>query len=146
MIKFSIGNIAVYIGKGDKESFFLTARKDFLQVEDDTKILKTNKGAPYFQDGKCFVSYSDKDDYKFLALGFTPVGIDAERLSPRDIKGISLKYFNREFDSLTAFYTAWTEQEAFAKLEGEGIIPFKLRKGNIYRLSCGDYIISIATK
>ena len=97
--------------------------------EDLPPIAVTDRGKPYFADGKWHFSISHTHRHGFCVLSENPVGIDAEELD----RNINLKLadkilsptekvqFDAAADKRTALLKFWVLKEAAAKLSGEGL-------------------------
>ncbi len=127
-----------------KRKLFSEARRDYLSLDDDAEIIKLPSGAPAYADDSCRVSYSDKADLMVVALSDRPVGVDVEKLFPRDYRGVARKFFGRDDMTLVEFYEAWTAAEALAKRDGEGIIPYRVRDGRLTTIEYDDYLVTVA--
>lgn len=126
-----------------KRRLYRDARRDYLSM-DDAEVIKLPSGAPVYADGACNLSYSDKDDLMVVVLSTEPIGVDVERLTPRDYGGVARKFFNRDDMTLKEFYEAWTAAEALAKRDGEGIVPYRSRHGRLTTVEYDGYLITVA--
>lgn len=93
------------------------------------KIARTDRGKPYFPDGKWHFSLSHTPRHAFCALSERPIGIDAEELD-RDIRlelGEKIlspgekAQLDAAGDQRLALLTFWVLKEATAKQTGEGL-------------------------
>lgn len=127
-----------------KSRLYRDARRDYLGSDSDSEVIRLPSGAPAYSDGACMVSYTDKDALMALALSHRPIGVDAEKLSPRDYGGVARRFFNRDDMTLREFYEAWTAAEALAKRDGDGIIPYRVRRGRLTTIEYDGYLITVA--
>ena len=93
------------------------------------EILVTDRGKPYFAEGKWHFSISHTKAHAFCALSRNPVGLDAEE-ADRDVRmALAEKILSpeekRQMDSACdprrALLTFWVLKEAQVKLTGEGL-------------------------
>lgn len=93
------------------------------------EIARTDRGKPYFLEGKWHFSLSHTRRHAFCALSDRPIGIDAEELD-RDIRPeLGEKILSPEEkaqldaagDPRLALLTFWVLKEATAKQTGEGL-------------------------
>lgn len=108
----------------------------------------------------CFVSISHSGDMVAICKSDNPVGIDIEFIDrERDYKKIAKRFYQgKELDyvgdfSLERFYEIWTKKEAYAKIDGNGIIEihkgFDVLSVDGYTFETeilGDYALSICEK
>jgi phosphopantetheinyl transferase len=88
----------------------------------------TNRGKPYFTDGKLHFSVSHTDRRVFCVLSDNPVGIDAEelgrdidlRLAEKIVSPTEKQRLDRAEDKRLALLKLWVLKEAYAKLTGRG--------------------------
>ena len=93
------------------------------------EILLTDRGKPYFADGKLHFSISHTKSRAFCALSEHPVGIDAEetdrkvnlRLAEKILSPAEKLRFQQAQDKQAALLKLWVLKEAEAKLTGEGL-------------------------
>ena len=97
--------------------------------KDLPEILISDRGKPYFADGKSYFSISHTPRHAFCALSENNVGLDAEELD----RNINLKLadkilspgekaqFDAAQDKRRALLTFWVLKEAAVKLTGEGL-------------------------
>ncbi len=95
-------------------------------------LLKTARGAPYWEAFDACLSISHSGGYLVCALAPSPVGVDLEEQTTRDCLGIARRFFAAEEQSLcrdaTFFYDLWTAKEARAKRKGTGLTAAGLKK------------------
>lgn len=92
-------------------------------------ITVTERGKPYFEDGKLHFSISHTKRRVFCALSERPVGIDAEEadrninlsLAEKILSPAEKRQFDGAADKRRALLTFWVLKEARAKLTGEGL-------------------------
>jgi len=92
-------------------------------------ILVTDRGKPYFADGKLHFSITHTKKHVFCALSEKPVGIDAEeldreidlRLAQKILSSGELAQWEAASDQRLALLTFWVLKEAAAKCTGEGL-------------------------
>ena len=93
------------------------------------EIRTTERGKPYFADGKLHFSISHTQKHAFCVLSENNVGLDAEELD-RDIRlqladKILSDWEKAQFDAAAdkrkALLTFWVLKEASVKLSGEGL-------------------------
>ena len=92
-------------------------------------IAVTDRGKPYFADGKWHFSISHTHRHGFCVLSENPVGIDAEeldrkidlRLADKILSPAERVEFDAAADKRRALLTFWVLKEAAAKLTGEGL-------------------------
>ena len=97
--------------------------------EDMPQICTTQRGKPYFVQGKWHFSISHTKNHVFCALADRPVGIDAEELT-RQVKPMLARkilsagefaQYEQAPEQNRALLTFWVLKEAQAKCTGEGI-------------------------
>lgn len=102
---------------------------------DDFKIIQNAKGKPKLANDALEFNLSHSNNKMLLALTHLPLGIDLEFMKKRDIEQFSLRFwghdfYQKEIDALPwhfrtiAFYTAWTQTEAWVKAHGQTIFQF----------------------
>ena len=92
-------------------------------------IAVTDRGKPYFADGKWHFSISHTHRHGFCVLSENPVGIDAEeldrninlKLADKILSSSEKAQFDAAADKRTALLKFWVLKEAAAKLSGEGL-------------------------
>ena len=92
-------------------------------------IAVTDRGKPYFTDGRAHFSISHTKRRVFCALSEHPIGIDAEELDRNINLALAEKIlspaekaqFDAAEDKRLALLTFWVLKEARAKLTGEGL-------------------------
>ena len=97
--------------------------------EDLPPIAVTDRGKPYFADGKWHFSISHTHRHGFCVLSENPVGIDAEeldrninlKLADKILSSSEKAQFDAAADKRTALLKFWVLKEAAAKLSGEGL-------------------------
>lgn len=93
------------------------------------EILTTDRGKPYFADGRLHFSISHTPNYAFCVLSENNVGIDAEeadrkinlKLAEKILSPGEKVQFDASTDKRKALLTFWVLKEAAAKLSGEGL-------------------------
>ena len=93
------------------------------------EIAVTERGKPYFAEGRWHFSISHSKRHVFCALSEKPIGIDAEeldrtinlRLADKILSPMERQQFDSAEDQRLALLTFWVLKEALAKLTGEGI-------------------------
>jgi len=107
---------------------------------------KTEKGKPYFAEGKPFFNFSDSGEYVACALSDCEVGVDIEKI--REISDALCTRFLGGFRGTESEKTAkWTRYESMGKMIGCGI-PHGLKESEfvITGYTAEDYIVSVCTK
>lgn len=113
------------------------------------EILVTDKGKPYFADGKLHFSITHTKNHVFCALSDRPIGIDAEeidrninlRLAEKILSPMEMEQYQNAQDKRLALLTFWVLKEAEAKRSGEGlkIFPnhtaFSLQDARVQRIN-----------
>lgn len=147
-------SIKVYFSHSGRENIIKSA----LGVSQDALRIMPS-GKPYLENGPEF-SLSDCDGIYVCAVSDAPVGIDMEKIKPRNTDMVSTRFHEDErsrLQALTAqertveFYRMWTLKEAYSKLIGTGISKQALGEINTLNLDvrhktvlyCGEYVISI---
>lgn len=90
---------------------------------------RTQTGKPYLKEYPgCFFSLSHSGEIAVGVLSDAPVGVDVERIAPRNFAAVSKRFspWEREQLALAAdpaplFYTFWTARESVLKLRGTGL-------------------------
>ncbi len=93
------------------------------------KILRTDRGKPYFPEEKLHFSLTHTKKHAFCVLSDRPVGIDAEELDRKINRSLAekilsageLAQFSAAPDKNRALLTFWVLKEAAAKCTGEGL-------------------------
>ncbi|MCF0135295.1 MAG: 4'-phosphopantetheinyl transferase superfamily protein [Lachnospiraceae bacterium] len=91
------------------------------------RVDKTEDGKPYFPLLPLYISISDTETYRWIALSPENIGIDAEDSSRKArAAAISKRFFAaEEQEALKSgcfdFFTLWTEKESYVKYTGRGI-------------------------
>ena len=92
-------------------------------------IAVSDRGKPYFPDGKLHFSISHTKHHAFCVLADKPIGLDAEELD-RDIdlhlaekilSPVEYAEFSAAEDKRRALLTFWVLKEAAAKATGDGL-------------------------
>jgi phosphopantetheinyl transferase len=92
------------------------------------EVRVTERGKPYFADGKLHFSVSHTKHRVFCVLADKPVGIDAEelgrdidlRLAEKIVSPTEKQRLGRAEDKRLALLKLWVLKEAYAKLTGRG--------------------------
>ena len=91
------------------------------------EIAVTERGKPYFPDGKWHFSISHTKNFAFCALSERNIGLDAEEKG-RPVTPAMLEKFTSDTekarlgtDPQDAFLRLWVQKEAGAKLTGRGM-------------------------
>ena len=91
------------------------------------KIALTERGKPYFPDGKRHFSISHTKNFVFCALSDRNIGLDAEEKG-RKVTPAMIEKFTSPAEKLRlgsdpqdAFLRLWVQKEASAKLTGRGM-------------------------
>ena len=116
------------------------------QSPQDVSFGRTAAGKPFLIDDRgeqrLEFNLSHSGDWAVVGVALsTEVGIDIERVDPDvEVEAVAERFFSRsEFAELqgmppdqriTAFFTAWTRKEAYAKVRGKGIFDC-LRRFNL---------------
>lgn len=110
------------------------------------KLLYTKEGKPYIKDNPYYISISHSDNKVCAVVSKQKIGIDIEKIKDRDFHKI-IKNFegieSDEFVDLKEFYTLWTLQESYIKIDGlYKTLPFNLLEEdssqNLYKLKLDD--------
>lgn len=102
-----------------------TKLKDTLKL-DALKVDCGKNNKPYFKDyPNIRFSISHSGELVVLAMSDTEVGIDIEKIKPRDYEAIVERHFtkgeSKMVNSLEDFLKVWTKKEAYLKLTSEGL-------------------------
>lgn len=119
-------------GEYDRREFIEECLEKYLEtagktkLNGDTVIDKNKNSKPYFKDYPDIrFSISHSADLVVLAMSESEVGVDIEKIKPRDYQGIVDRHFsegeNAEVSDLNGFLKVWTKKEAFLKLTSEGL-------------------------
>lgn len=106
--------------------------KDLLKEHfglDNPAIFKTENGKPYVNEPNIYFSLSHTDSLAAVVVADTPVGIDCEKIKPKEkeeIKRFASRFFTKnEIDmlhssdySIIDFFKIWTGKEAVIKMRG----------------------------
>ena len=91
------------------------------------EIALTERGKPYFPDGKWHFSISHTQHFAFCVLSEENIGLDAEEKG-RKVSPAMLEKFTSDTekarlgdDPQDAFLRLWVQKEAYAKLTGRGM-------------------------
>ncbi len=89
------------------------------------KIIRTDKGKPFLENGEFYFSISHKGEMAVCAVNESPVGIDIETVAPFNKRLAERICTEKELlyigDSELRFTEVWTVKEAYSKLNGGGI-------------------------
>ena len=93
------------------------------------QILRTDRGKPYFADGKVYFSLSHTKKRVFCVLSDKPVGVDAEeidrnidlRLAQKVLSAPEREQYEKAQDKQEALLQFWVLKEALVKCSGEGL-------------------------
>ena len=93
------------------------------------EVRRTDRGKPYFPEGKFHFSISHTKRHAFCALGSAPLGLDAEEadreirpaLAEKNLSEQEMLQFRTAGDPRTALLKLWVLKEAEAKRTGEGL-------------------------
>ena len=93
------------------------------------KILVTERGKPYFEEGTLHFSISHTKRHVFCVLSQRPVGIDAEemdraidlRLADKILSARERRQYEACWDKRLALLRFWVLKEAGAKCSGQGL-------------------------
>ena len=93
------------------------------------EILRTDRGKPYFADGKVHFSLSHTKNRVFCVLSERKVGIDAEetdravdlRLAQKILAQPEKAQYEKALDKNRALLRFWVLKEALVKCTGEGL-------------------------
>lgn len=147
--------VKLYYFKGECEPYAIVQRIAG-EKYNNTKIVKTLKGKPYFKYiPDLFFSISHTDGLTVIALSDCEVGIDVERLKKADLR-VTRRFLKEEIDYITEcdsdwrFFEVWTKKEAYLKCKGTGLSG-GLKSVNVLKLpiqtfAYEDYLISICTE
>jgi 4'-phosphopantetheinyl transferase len=94
-------------------------------------IKKNNQGKPFIEKKNIFFSISHSGEWVVVGLNNCPVGIDVEKIEPKEIEKIS-KYFSDDERCLIKranstrkrqeiFYNIWVIKESYSKVKGVGL-------------------------
>ena len=117
-------------------------------------ISRNEKGQPTIENTDIFISIAHSGDLAVAAADRKPIGIDAEKIKPRNLKlaeKICLPQekeyiFSSEDNILNRFYEIWTGKEAYFKKTGTGITDFmsvNVLNLDRYIFTVKDYLIQI---
>ena len=93
------------------------------------RILTTDRGKPYFEDGSFHFSISHTPRHAFCALSRRNVGLDAEeldrninlKLADKILSPMEKDQFDAAPDQRLALLTFWVLKEASVKCSGDGL-------------------------
>ena len=93
------------------------------------EVLRTDRGKPYFPEGRLHFSLSHTKRHAFCALGPVNLGLDAEEadreirlsLAEKILSDRELHRFRAAEDPRSALLKLWVLKEADAKRSGEGL-------------------------
>lgn len=99
------------------------------RLPESLKILRTEKGKPYFDGIPVEFSVSHTDDVWvcLMSVGNEPVGIDIQQVKPYSYDKIAARYYTKEEQEYLeqngedGFFRIWTRKEAYAKYTGRGL-------------------------
>lgn len=145
-----MNNLYILKGKCDPYAF---VQKKAAEKYNNTEIVKTEKGKPYFKYiPDLFFSISHKDEVTVIVLSDCEVGVDVEKIKKADLR-VTRRFLKEEIDYITKcdsdrrFFEVWTKKEAYLKCKGTGISG-GLNSVNVLNLpfetmAYEDYIISV---
>ena len=131
---------------------------------ENAELYSLPNGRPMLKNNGIYVSISHCDERVACAVASEPVGIDTERLVPRDMSlaqrictdeelvylfgkmPTEKDYLSKNRELTERFYEIWTAKEAYFKKRGTGITDFKsvnimtLKRQMFY---VGEYLIQI---
>ncbi len=150
-----MNKLFVLKGKADAYAFL---RNLAAEKYNNTEIVKTEKGKPYFKNiPDLFFSISHTDGLTVIAVGNSEVGVDVEKLRMADLR-ITRRFLKQEADYITAadsdkrFFEVWTKKEAYLKYKGTGLSG-GLDSVNVFDCTHSiktfyfeDYVISVCSK
>ncbi len=99
----------------------------FSQFYDDAppKVLRTDKGKPYFEGFPLFFSVSHSKEYTAVAFCNEKIGIDLQDIRNCKEKSIAKKFFHPDEQKAYLdgydFFKIWTMKESYVKFLGLGI-------------------------
>lgn len=102
------------------------ASKYLASDADNMEIQVTEKGKPYFADGKIQFSISHSERLWACVYGPGSCGLDVQFHKKANFRRISMRHFSREEalyverGGMEAFFQIWTRREALGKLTGKG--------------------------
>ncbi len=117
----------------DKLKEYTSRRQDAYPVGE---VLRTDRGKPYFKDGKVIFSVSHSGDIWVCLMGMTgkdlSLGVDIQQIRESRYKELADRYFSAgekelagqaaaEKEQKEQFFAIWTEKEACGKALGTGI-------------------------
>ncbi|MBQ4556063.1 MAG: 4'-phosphopantetheinyl transferase superfamily protein [Clostridia bacterium] len=125
----------------------------------DAKVLRTDKGKPYFADLDICFSLSHSGDRAILAVSKKEIGADIQIMRPIS-SGVARRFFTEneqayiaaacsEEEKLRRFYEVWTKKEAYGKALGGGLsdsLKCDVTKLDFYTECDGEYMISVYEK
>ena len=93
------------------------------------EVRRTDRGKPYFADGRLHFSISHTKRHAFCAIGPRPLGVDAEEadremrpaLAEKILSDAELLRYRTTEDPRSALLKLWVLKEAEAKRTGEGL-------------------------
>ena len=142
----------IYFFKGECDPYAIV-QQIAAKKYNNTKIVKTFKGKPYFKHiPDLFFSISHKDDLTVIAFSNYEVGVDVEKIKKADLRVIK-RFLKEEADYITEcdsdwrFFEVWTKKEAYLKCKGTGLSG-GLKSVNVLNLPIKtlrheDYMVSV---
>lgn len=110
-----------FIKKEQSKQFVEYVLKKVFNVEGEIK--KTENGKPYIENCPYHFNVSHSGELVMVAVSDKPIGIDVEKITDRDYKKISERFFHEKererVGSLLGFYVLWTKKESFIKYYGK---------------------------
>lgn len=111
--------------------------KEYYGIE-DTSVVKINK-KPKFVNSNLNFSISHSENIIVIGFDVNEIGIDIEKIIPRDFAKLALRYKLDKVDEET-FYKFWTQYEAKIKLQTVPKRIFTQKFLNDYMLTvAGDF-------
>lgn len=97
----------------------------------DTKIILTPDGKPFFKNWDICFSLSHSKNIVIACFDKDPCGIDIEYMKRRNLKELS-SYYKKDFNTTEDFYKFWTLNEAIFKIGSNYKDSFSLILDNQY--------------
>ena len=145
----------LYVLEGECDPYAFV-KKLAAEKYNNTEIVKTKKGKPYFKYiPDLFFNVSNKDSLTVIAMSDSEVGVDVERVKKATLKVIK-RFLKEEADYITEcdsdyrFFVIWTKKEAYLKCKGTGLSgglnSVNVLKLPIQTVAHEDYIISVCNE
>ncbi len=117
----------------DSETLIRKALRRFGYAK-SVDIVKNEYGKPFLKDGALYFNVTHTDGLYAVAVGNTPVGLDAQRRNDKQYP--TLKKRLRGGEQAEDFFELWTAKEAYVKFCGKSLASLlallEYREGTIY--------------